>query len=83
MTGRIFRLPGMRGEVPELAGKSRNLRGQDKKRDVWDHTRAVVALFYKALRRSAAMCGPNPAMCTLRRLPLPMRPRRTSRCLWP
>jgi hypothetical protein len=77
-----WRAPGPAGVAQrrcqgiEIEGES---GGQDKKHDVWDHLHPVVALFLKALRRPAAMCGASPAMWTLHRFPLFARPCRTSR----
>jgi len=78
MTARICRLPGVKGQVPGRAGESRREGRQDKKGDVRSHIATVGALVPKALRRSAAMCGANPAMCAFRRFPLSVQPCRTS-----
>lgn len=67
-------------QVSEILKKN---GGQDKKGDVRSHIATVGALVPKALRRSAAMCGANPAMCAFRRFPLSVRPCRTSRGFQP
>ena len=61
-----------------LAQKRSQIRRQDKSRDVPSHLQPVVALFYKALRRSAARCAPDGAMCSMCRFPPFVRACRTS-----
>lgn len=81
--GRALGYAGVVRRRHQIIGIEGKRRGQDKKRDVWDHLHPVVALFLKSLRRLAAMCGASLAMWTLGRFPLFAQSYRTSQGLRP
>lgn len=78
----FVRCSGLMQEEQKITGKAENSRKkgrQDKTGDVRSPFATVEALFLKPLRRSAVMCGPNPALWIFHEFPLFAQLCRTSR----